>query len=649
MKHIKASAMRLALRGLLLVAMIVATLPFCEGATIFYTYSYEPEANIYKVRLTPEFKAQLDKSAGGRLDTWSTGDPVPDFDHNHTDSLHGKLAFSLDSLFYGLENMQSLDLSGMKTDDVTVMSNLFWNCRSLRRVDLSNLNTSQVTDMNHMFYLCESLTQIDLSSFDTRQVTDMSYMFCCCSALQTLQLGNHFKTLAATTMRNMLWGCKSLEQINLRAFDTRAVTDMSGMLGYCDGLSSIDLSNFDTRQVTNMSEMLAGCSKLSTLDLSSFDTRQVTDMSYMLKGCSSLVRLDLSGMDTRSVTNMFQMLDGCKSLKRVNLNGFDTRQVADMRYMMENCESLLFLDLNSFTLCDPADLRGMLSGTCAANATARPLDGIAANAAQASLLNDPAVTQIDLSVLQFDRVSTANRGAFYTYAYNAGRGVYHVALAPGFKAQLNSTATTYYTDGTLQWLNGDPLPDYDHSYDDGQHGLGNYSLAGLLADLDKIEHADLSQLRTADVTDMSALLEGCSALKSVDFTGWDAESVTDVRNMFAGCVSLEGLDLRPLSLPESADMRGMFSNTCTGNMTNVPYECQAATQGLANLFNDSAVTGIKLNCMRFNRLFTAVDDVDALPGAATPLLYDLRGVRVVHPVAGQVYITSTGEKILYRR
>lgn len=648
MRHIKTAAMRFALRGLLLAATIVAAIPFSKGATGFYSYSYVPEANLYKVRLTPEFRAQLDKSTGGRLATWATGDPVPDFDHSYTDGMHGSLAFSLDSLFYGLENMQEIDLTSMHTHDVTVMSNLFWNCRSMRKVDLSHLDTRRVTDMNHMFYLCESLTEIDLSSFDTHQVTDMSYMLCCCSALQSLQLGNGFKTPAVTTMRNMLWGCRSLTHINLSTLDTHAVTDMSGMLGYCASLSSANLSNFDTRQVTNMSEMLAGCSQLSTIDLSSFDTRRVTDMSYMLKGCASLSTLDLSKIDTHAVINMFEMIEGCKSLKRVNLNGFDTRQVADMRYMIENCDSLLFLDLNSFTLCAPQELRGMLAGTCSASATSQPMPGIAANAAQASVLNDPAVTQINLAVLQFDSVSAANRGAFYTYTYDSVAGVCHVGLAPGFKAQLNRAAGGYYTDGTLQWLNNDPLPDFNHYSGDGQHGRRNYSLAGLLAGLDKMEKADLSQMRTTGVTDLSAMLEMCHAVKSVDFTGWDTESVTDVRNMFAGCVSLNGLNLGPLNLPVSADMRGMFSNTCTGNTTAVPYECQAATQELARLFNDSSVTGINLSCMRFNEQ-SAVNDIKASPQSAAPIFYDLQGVRVPNPEPGQVYITSRGEKIVYKQ
>ncbi len=647
MEYIK--TLKTTLRCIIIAALTMAAMPLCYGASAFYCYSYLPEANLYKVRLTPEFRAQLDKSAGGRLDTWSTGNAVPDFDHNYTDSVHGKLAFSLDSLFYGLENMQSLDLSEMHTADVAVMSNLLWNCHSLRSVDLSNFNTSQVTDMSHMFYLCESLAKLDLSSFDTRKVTDMSYMFCCCSALQSLQLGDGFNTQAVTTMRNMLWGCKALAQVELSSFDTRRVTDMSGMLGYCASLSTVDLGGFDTRQVTNMSEMLAGCSQLAKIDLSHFDTRRVTDMSYMLKDCASLATLDLSGIDTHAVTNMFQMLDGCKSLKRVNLNGLDTRQVADMRYMMEDCASLRYVDLNSFMLCDAANLRGMLSSTCAANATTQPYDGIAANAAQATLLNDPHVTQIDLNVLRFDSVSTANRGSFYTYTYDAASGVYHVALAPGLKAKLNSTAVSYYTDGTLQWLNSDPLPDYDHTYNDGQHGPCSYSLAGLLAGLDKIDSVDLSQVHTADVIDLSALLENCSALKSVDFTGWNTKMVTDVHDMFAGCVALEELDLRPLYLPEDANMSGMFSNTCASNVTNVPYDCQAATQTLANLFNDSAVTGINLKCMRFNRLYTAVEDVNTMPDAHAPLLYDLRGVHVVDPEAGQVYITSKGKKVIYKQ
>ena len=84
---------------------------------------------------------------------------------------------SLCSYFCECTNLQSINLTGLNTSNVTDMSYMFADCTALTSLDLSNFNTSSVTNMSHMFYNCESLTSLDLSSFDTSNVTDMSYMF----------------------------------------------------------------------------------------------------------------------------------------------------------------------------------------------------------------------------------------------------------------------------------------------------------------------------------------------------------------------------------------------------------------------------------------------------------------------------------------
>ena len=50
-------------------------------------------------------------------------------------------------------------------------------CRSLETLDLSGWDTGNVTSMNSMFANCSALKDLDLTHFDTSHVTDFKYMF----------------------------------------------------------------------------------------------------------------------------------------------------------------------------------------------------------------------------------------------------------------------------------------------------------------------------------------------------------------------------------------------------------------------------------------------------------------------------------------
>ena len=43
-----------------------------------------------------------------------------------------------------------IELSKLKTDNVTKMNSMFCECKSLKELKISNFNTNNVTDMSHM-------------------------------------------------------------------------------------------------------------------------------------------------------------------------------------------------------------------------------------------------------------------------------------------------------------------------------------------------------------------------------------------------------------------------------------------------------------------------------------------------------------------
>ena len=135
-------------------------------------------------------------------------------------------------LFFGLKNLQSLDLSSFNTQNVTSMSFMFFKCENIQNLDLSSFNTQNVTNMSYMFQECKNLQNLDLSSFNTQKVTDMSHMF---------------------------YYCYNLKNLNLLSFNTQKVENMDNMFYNCSDLQSLDLSSFNTQNETsNYDNMFQG-------------------------------------------------------------------------------------------------------------------------------------------------------------------------------------------------------------------------------------------------------------------------------------------------------------------------------------------------------------------------------------------------------
>ena len=256
---------------------------------------------------------------------------------------------SMGVMFCNCEKLSTIDLSNFDTGNVTTMSGMFYGCREASSIDVSNFNTGKVTNMSSMFFGCNNLSSVDVSNFDTGSVTDMNVMFSDCENLSSIDVSN-FDTGNVTNMWGMFYGCKGVSSIDVSNFNTEKVTDMGSMFASCENISSIDVSNFITKNVTYMGNMFYGCKKASSIDVSKFDTENVTYMRGMFSGCGSLGSIDVSNFDTSSVIDMYGMFGECSSISSLNLSNFDTSSVTDMGSMFYGCSSLISLDLSNFNL-----------------------------------------------------------------------------------------------------------------------------------------------------------------------------------------------------------------------------------------------------------------------------------------------------------
>ena len=263
---------------------------------------------------------------------------------------NGKIAFPEDSsslLSFGrlhsgadyFGTLKSIKFNNsIDTRKVKNMSKLFCGNNQLESLDLSGFNTSNVTNMSKMF-MGIGVEELDVSGFDTSKVTDMSEMFYFPfdkSKLVSIKGLNKFNTSNVTNMKGMFMGI-GVEELDLSSFDTSKVTDMSEMFSFPYNKSKLvsikGLNKFNTSNVTNMSNMFS-YSKMTTLDLSSFDTSKVTDMNNMFSSNQATEIKGLNKFNTSNVTNMSWMFAYSKATM-LDLSSFNTSKVTDMEGMFK--------------------------------------------------------------------------------------------------------------------------------------------------------------------------------------------------------------------------------------------------------------------------------------------------------------------------
>ena len=66
---------------------------------------------------------------------------------------------------------------------------------------------------------------------------------------------------------------------------------------------------------------------------------------------------------------------------------------------------------------------------------------------------------------------------------------------------------------------------------------------------------------TSNVTDMSFMLNGCTALTSLDVSSFDTSKVTNMSGMFIGCNKLTSLDFRKATFDKVTSYTNMFNKT----------------------------------------------------------------------------------------
>lgn len=248
--------------------------------------------------------------------------------HHEIDAVDGSAPFKITgdlSYAFGGDEPKSISKRGLYT--------------SIETMDLSGWDTSEVTSMRGLFYDCGGMTHVNVSSFDTGNVKDFSDLFSGCFSLHELDVTN-FRTGLAEDMSGMFSSCYLITELDVSRFNTAQVKNMNGMFSFCHRLEELDLSRFDTWQVENMSFMFCGCRGLRKIDVSSFETERVKSFDFMFSDCSSLHSLDSGKFHTGQATTLFKMFSDAFILEDLNVADFNTQNARYTQKMFDGCQSL---------------------------------------------------------------------------------------------------------------------------------------------------------------------------------------------------------------------------------------------------------------------------------------------------------------------
>lgn len=204
---------------------------------------------------------------------------------------------------------------------------------NISKLTFKGFDTSNATSMSLMFYGLDDLESLDVSQFDTSKVTNMHAMFNTCQSLHSLFL-NGWNVSNVTTMEVMFGGCEGIKLLDLSGWNVSNVTNMDWMFDGCRSLTSLDLSGWNVNNATSMWRMFMFCRSLTSLDLSGWNVSNVANMVLMFTECNSLTSLDLSGWNlSRPLTT--GMFDYCDSLKTIYMRDCSQNTIDRIKYELE--------------------------------------------------------------------------------------------------------------------------------------------------------------------------------------------------------------------------------------------------------------------------------------------------------------------------
>ena len=202
---------------------------------------------------------------------------------------------SLAGILYNCKNLETVDFTGSdtsKTIDFATMiaTDYVWGGEpnKVKHLDLSMLDTSSAVRMTQLLWGCTNLQTVDVSGWDTSNVTAMGSAFDCCLKLKTIKGIESWDTSNVTEMYTMFQSCEKLKKLDLSKWNTKSLTSVYSMFSNCKSLETLDVSTWDVSKIYDFSRMFYCNTKLKKMDLTKWNMKNATSIEGMFGWCYKL-------------------------------------------------------------------------------------------------------------------------------------------------------------------------------------------------------------------------------------------------------------------------------------------------------------------------------------------------------------------------
>ena len=548
---------------------------------------------------------------------------------------------STKKMFFQLNNIEEIqNIENLITDDVVNMDSMFYGCENLKSLDLSDFKTDKVTSMACMFTSCRSLRSLDLSSFSTANVTDMKRMFDFCS-MKSLDLSN-FNTSKVTNMREMFSDCHYLKYLDISSFDISHVEDIDRMFLRCHQLVTIHCEqDWSIYNPNNEQGMFVGCTLL------------IGDQGTECEGVVTDVDISYACLDG---------LDG----KR----GYFSTKHPVLKPIVYTQYDLTTHTLTYFYDSEYGTREGILEKY---NLKITRFDNYMLKYINIAII-DPSMKNAHLATTNSMFYGDENHILKNLTQIQGMENLVTDEVLDMRRmfmgcSSLKSIDLSHFNTGKVQLMtsmfnNCQSLTSLDLSSFDTENVR---SMSHMFVGCEELQSLDISSFNTSKVTSMASMFQNCWNLKSLDVGRFNTENVTDLSYMFSSCNDLTSLDLTSFNTKNVTDMTFMFymSSALTTILSPSDWNKNAASNvksnGMFTYCNKLlGGNGTKHNGDNHNIEYARPDGVGGKPGyfttvtqaytvfdeATGTLTYYYDNQRAAHEGITEAYNPGTGRDIV---
>ncbi len=425
-----------------------------------------------------------------------------------------------------------------------------WGLFTLQREKVANGEGTALTSLYYAWAYCRDLEDLDISGLRTPNVTNMASTFRALMKIRELDL-RHLTVNKVTTFESLFNTCKNIKQINLTGWKTNSLTNLSAAFDSCFSLREIkDIENFITDKVTSFYYLFSNCRSIKELDLTKWNTEKVTSLACCFNGCHSLKELDLSNWDISKVTNCSTTFGYCYSLKRLNLNGLHTGVLTTIYYLFYGCYALGEIDLTPFNITNACtNITSAFSGCWSVKELNFPewdVSGLGNgnNTGNSIFYNCYSLEKIT-GISNWDFHFTNSLSSIFQNCFS-------------LKTVDVSNWNVSYTTSLASIFNScTSLKEIDLSNWQPQNCTNFSSMFSSCTNLTTV--GDISNWDTSKVTTMSAMFRYCYSLKEFPpIQNWDLSNVTSLDSIFSECTSLEEIIWNNVNIPKCTNVYQLF-------------------------------------------------------------------------------------------